>query len=277
MLNKTKQQIALALATLFSVAATAGNSIEDTHLFQLGVYSQEADIQATSTIDPFPPIEIDLTDDLGMDDSSESIFLGYRWRFSEKWQLGVSFTRLELDGKGEASKDFNFDGEDFTAGVAVSTEYNMDTYLIDVGYSFIRNDQWEVVVGFGLHAFDIETVIDSQFALEGSSGGVGGTERLRANVDFLAPLPNARAGVTYMLTPKWEINAGIGWLSLEIDNIDGNYTYGEISTEYRITDRFGIGATYQFSEIDVTVDERDGFDAVDIEFSGPSIYLSYGF
>jgi hypothetical protein len=73
------------------------------------------------------------------------------------------------------------------------------------------------------------------------------------------------------------VNAGVGWLSLEIDNIDGNYRFLEIGTEYRVTDRFGIGATYQFSKIDVTSTDSDGVDKVDVEFSGPSIYLSYGF
>jgi len=276
LLTKTRTQTLLALTALFSVVASAGNSIEDTHSFRLGVYSQDTDIQAVSTIDPFPPIEIDLTDDLGMDDNSESIYASYRWRFGEKWSLSTTFERLELDGKGFASKDFNFDGKEFTAGAAVSTEYTMDTYLIDVGYSLIRTDTWEVVVGFGIHAFDIETVIEGRLEIDGG-GDDNIVEGARASADFLAPLPNLRAGVTYMLTPQWELNAGIGWLSLEIDNIDGNYTYGEIGTEYRITDRFGIGATYQLSKIDVTVDESDGFDAVDIEFSGPSIYLSYGF
>ena len=277
MLNKTKQQIALVLAALFSVTASASNAIEDTHTFQLGIYSQEADIKATSATDLFPPIEINLTDDLGMDDNSDSVYLGYRWRFGEKWALKASFTRLNLDGKGEASKDFNFDGQDFTAGLAIDTEYNMDTYLIDVGYSFIRNDKWEVIAGFGLHAFDIETVIESQFALDDGGDSVGVTDRVRGSVDFLAPLPNLRLGVTYMITPKWAVNGGAGWLSLTIDNIEGSYSYGELSTEYRITDRFGIGASYQFSQVDVTVDERNGFDGIDIEFSGPSIFLTYGF
>ncbi len=87
---------------------------------------------------------------------------------------------------------------------------------------------------------------------------------------------NIDVGYSFIRTDKWELNAGVGWLSLEIDNIDGKYLYADIGTVYRITDRFGIGASYQIAEIDVTSDEDDGFDKVDIEFSGPSIYLTYG-
>lgn len=267
----------LALAALFSTGAMAvGNSIEDTHSFRLGVASQDADIKAQSSIDPFPPIEIDLTDDLGMDDNSESIYLKYRWRFSEKWQLSVAYQQLELDGNGVAGFDFNFDGKPFTAGVAVDTEFNMDTYLIDIGYSLVRNDQWEVVVGLGIHAFDFDTSITTTLGLEAGGDGFE-TESVRAGADVLAPLPNLRGRATYLITPRWEISGGLGWLSLNIDDFDGSYYFAEIGTEYRITDRFGIGATYQVSTVDVTVDDGADVDKVDVDFSGPSIYLSYGF
>lgn len=86
----------------------------------------------------------------------------------------------------------------------VDSEFDMDTYLIDIGYSFVRSERWEVMLGAGLHAFDFET-------------------------------------------------------------------------EYRITERFGIGATYQYSEINVTSDNSIGYDELEVDFSGPNLYLSYGF
>jgi hypothetical protein len=271
--------MALGVATLVSTGAMAvGNSIDDTHYFRLGYLSQDADISAQSTIDPLPPIEIDLTDDLGMDDNSESLQMHYSWRFAEKWSLSATYQKLELDGNGEAGFDFNFDGQDYAAGVAVDTDFKMDTYLIDVGYSIVRNDKWEVVVGGGLHAFDFDVEMTSTLGIDGE--GLDDTivrETTRSSADVLAPLPNLRGGATYLITPRWEVNASVGWLSLEIDDIDGKYTYLDIGTEYRITDRFGIGASYQLSKIDVTSTDNAGVDKFDIEFSGPSIYLSYGF
>ena len=276
MMCDTRPTVVFFVSALFSASALAGNSIEDTHTFRLGVHSQDAEIKSVSNVFPFPPIEIDLTDDLGMDDSSESIYVSYRWRFGEKWALSATFQRLELDGSGAAAIDFNFDGTEYSAGTAIDSEFNVDTYLIDLGYSIVRSEKWEVVVGFGLHAFDIETAITGRVELSGDGEVIIGV-RSTANADFLAPLPNLRGGVTYMITPKWELRGGIGWLSLEIDNIDGKYLYADIGTEYRITDRFGIGAAYQISEIDVTNDKSDGFDKLDVDFSGPSIYLTYGF
>jgi hypothetical protein len=277
MMIKYKLPTAFALTALFSAGAmAAGNTIEDKHSFRLGVYSQDADITSQSTVDPLPPIEIDLIRDLDLDDSSESIFFNYRWRFKEKWSLSATFQRLELEGNGVAGFDFTYDGEPFVAGMVTDTQFDMDTYLIDVAYSIVRNDKWEVSVGGGIHAFDFDTTINGTLFLEG-----GGEETVlqstSSSADVLAPLPNLRAAATYLISPRWEVTTGVGWLSLEIDNVDGKYTYFELGTEYRFTDRFGVGATYQVSKIEVTSTESDKLEKFDVEFSGPSIYLSYGF
>ena len=80
-----------------------------------------------------------------------------------------------------------------------------------------------------------------------------------------------------MINPKWEVNASVGWLSLEIDEIDGDYTYLDLGTEYRFTEKFGIGASYQFANIEVTSTSGSSVDKIDLEFTGPSLYISYGF
>ena len=275
-MNKLTALICVASIMLISATAMAGNSIEDKHLFQLGVFSQDADLKMTSTIDPFPPIEIDLIDELGMDDSSTAVNALYRWRFAQRWSLSFRYQQLELDGTGAASKNFNYDGKAFLAGAFVETEYNMKTYLIDVAYSLVRNDKWEVLAGAGIHAFDIDSSISGLAFVNDENDNIV-EQFTRASADVLAPLPNLRLGAIYMINPKWEVNASVGWLSLEIDEIDGDYTYLDLGTEYRFTEKFGIGASYQFANIEVTSTSGSSVDKIDLEFTGPSLYISYGF
>lgn len=260
--------------SLISLPSLAASSILDNHSFKLGGYAQKGNIKITAVRRPFNPIEIDFIDDFGMDETSTSAFASYRWHFTNKWSLSVAYQQLELEGKGIAAKSFNFAGRDFTAGVRVDTEYSMDTYLVDIGYSFIRNEKWEVLIGLGVHAFDIETSIAGQASITNGVIGVG-TQAARVNAEVLAPLPNLRGSVTYGITPKWEISASSGWLSLAVDDIDGNYTFLDIGTEYRFTKRFGIGANYQLANIEVTSDESNGEDVLDLEFTGPSLYFTY--
>jgi hypothetical protein len=272
--------LGLAVATVaFCAESLAGTTIfDDRHRFHLGYARQDAEAKVTSSVDPLPPIEIDLQDDLNVDNSSASILAAYQWRFAEKWTLGLTYQRLSLDGDGLAARDFNFDGEEYRAGAQVNTEFTMDTYRLDVSYALIRNDQWELMVGLGVHTFVIETALEAQVSLEDGGGDSPLVDEFtKETADVLAPLPNLRAGVAYLITPRWSVTGSVGWLGLNIGDFSGSYTYADVATAYRFTERFGIGASYQIAELDAKIDDSDGFDEVNIKLPGPSIYLVYGF
>lgn len=266
-------KIGLAFAALLIGSNGAwANSIEDTHRFRLGVYEQDIDVNASSTRDPLPVVDINFDKVLGLEESGTTAFLSYNWRFKEKWSLQAFYSKMEVDGKKRATRDFNYEGEDYTAGVLLETDFGLDTYLLAVNYSLIRDDRKEFGVGLGFHAFDIESNI-------AAAVGVDGEERAgtRAKSELTAPLPNVRAYGTYMITDKWEVSGALGWLSFNYDDYEGDYLFLTAFTEYRFTERFGIGLSYQASEIDVVHDNDRSRKEFNIDLLGPSIYLTYGF
>ena len=258
---------ALALAGVASA-----NSVTDTHRFRLGYYDQDVDLNASITRSPQPEVKVDFDRVLGLDESSHSGFFSYQWRFGEKWALQGFYSRMEASGEKLATRDFNFDGQDYKAGVLLESEFDLDTYLVAVNYSFLRDDRKEFGLGAGLHAFDIDTTIGAAVRVEGvTESGV------RNNATLLAPLPNLRFFGTYMITPRWEISLSGGWLSITYDDYDGDYLFLTAFTEYRFTERFGIGLSYQSADIDATVEDRKTRKEFEIDISGPSIFLTYGF
>lgn len=52
---------------------------------------------------------------------------------------------------------------------------------------------------------------------------------------------------------------------------------GTAFTAYRLTERFGIGLSYQVSEIDVVHEDDRSRKEFNIDLLGLSIYLTYGF
>ncbi|MEM1113536.1 MAG: hypothetical protein AAGI11_16595 [Pseudomonadota bacterium] len=263
---------ATLVLAVFGVSPTMANSIQDTHTFRLGAYVQDVDVNAALTREPFDEVEINFDRVLGVEDSADTFFAGYTWRFTERWNLGVYLSTMSADGSRQASRDFTWDGEEYEAGSRVSTEFDLDTYLVTANYSFARNEHYEWGLGFGLHAFDIETTLEVAVQLDEFFENVR-----RSNSTVLAPLPNLRAYGTWAIAPKWEVSVDFGWLSVTYDDYDGDYLFFNAQTEYRITDRFGLGLSYQASQIDVTVDKSRGEDAFDIDLFGPSLYLTYGF
>lgn len=270
---------ALAIgAAIFCVESFAGNAIDDTHVFHLGYARQDADVKVTSSVDPLPPIEIDLQDDLNSDTSSESVLAAYHWRFAQRWVLGITYQSLKLSGGGAAARDFNFDGTEYRAGAQVDSTFEMDTYRLDVAYAVIHNDRWEVLLGAGIHTFAIDTSISAEIAVAGGAEEAPIiSQRQSESANVLAPLPNVRGAVHYLITPRWSVRGSAGWLGLDVDDFSGAYTYADVSTDYRITEHFGIGASYQVFTFDAKISDSEGFDEVDIALSGPSIYLVYGF
>lgn len=268
----TKRSLITTLVASIAASPALGNSLQDTHLFRLGAYQQDIDITAAVTREPFEEVELNFDRVLGMEESATTYFASYHWRFSEKWNLGLFYSNMSADGSREASQDFTWDGEEYNAGLELDTKFELDTYLVTANYSFIRNEQFEWGLGFGLHAFDIETTLKASARVEGII-----EEVRRNNATVLAPLPNLRTYGTWAITPKWEINADLGWLSITYDNYDGDYLFIHLQTEYRVTERFGIGLSYQVAEIDVAVEKRRGEDKYDIDLYGPSLYLTYGF
>ena len=267
------KKISLGLIAIISFSQGAlASSIEDTHRFRLGVYEQDVDVKGSVTANGFPEIELDFDKVLGLEESSTTAFFSYQWRFKEKWSLQALYSQMEAEGNKLATKDFNYDGVDYTAGIRLDTDFNLDTYLVAVNYSWIRDDKKEIGLGVGLHAFDIDTTIAAAI-------GVDGVERngARTNSEITAPLPNLRAYGTYMITPRWEVSAALGWLSFAYEDYDGGYLFLTAYTEYRFTDRFGMGLSLQAAEIDVTHEDGSGKEKFDIELYGPSLYLTYGF
>lgn len=215
---------------------------------------------------------IDFDDVLGMERSTNNFFAAYQWRFSEKWALGLFYSSMSADGRREAARDFTWNGEEYKAGARVESEFNLDTLLISASYSFARTDNYEWGLGFGLHAFDIETTLDVAVKVDRLF-----EDARRNNSTVLAPLPNLRAYGTWVITPNWEVGIDVGWLSISYEDYDGDYLFFDARTEYGFSERFGIGFSYQLSEIDVTVDKSRGKDRYDMDFYGPSLYLTYGF
>jgi hypothetical protein len=52
---------------------------------------------------------------------------------------------------------------------------------------------------------------------------------------------------------------------------------GALASSIEDNHRFGMGLSYQAAEIDVSHEDSNGSEKIDIELCGPCLYLTYGF
>ena len=241
------------------------------HTFIVGGYRQSIAGEFYAQRDGGTKRAIDF-EDLDLDDSDSTYTAEYRYRLNDKWLFAVGTYQFESNGKAETSTEFEYDGVTFEAGARLDTGMEIDTYMIEALYSVYKTDRAEILMGGGLHMFDFSASIKAKVSVgDQERTGQEGTD------DILAPLPNLRAQGFYAITPKWGLAGAVGWLSLNYGDYDGAFTYLHARTVYRITEHFGVGLGYQLVDVEVEYDGGRGDSGFDIEFTGPSAYITYSF
>ncbi len=269
----------LALLLLLGCAARAATQeaehpyLERRHLFIAGGYWQEADASIRETREPLPRVTLDL-DDLGVDDRDATGYLEYRYKFTDRWSMVAAGQRFTDSGEVGLSREINFAGVPFEAGLSLKTRVRIDTYFADVMYRFYQSPRAEVSAGGGLHIFNFEASL---------YGGKFITNRfvdrqrelITSSSDVIAPLPNLRVQAFYAFNDRWSIMGNAGWMSANVDEWDGRFIYYHARTHLRITERFGVAVGYQVTDVDVERDRRRKSSEYDIEFSGPSLVFTF--
>ncbi len=165
-----KHILALALATL-PVTALCQEAThpyfrgDRNHALMLGATWQEADVELAATRNNLGGAKLALGD-LGLNNDYTSWMAEYRYRISDRWSLSIGAYTFEVDGSREVARDFIFDGVEFTAGAALDTELEVDTYIVDVMYSVYRGERSEVMLGGGLHAFDLSAELSARVFID---------------------------------------------------------------------------------------------------------------
>ncbi len=277
LLSITRRYTAAASTALFVAPALAQDAVhpyfEGTkrHSLMAGATWQDAEVKLAATRDRFPETSIDLGD-LGLDDDYVSWMAEYRYRINDKWAISLGAFTFEVDGDRSVSREFNFDGTVFEAGAALDTELGVKTYIIDLMYSAYHGERLELMLGGGLHAFDFSAELSARAFI-----GDQETSTKVAGETILAPLPNLRAQAFYALTPRLSALVTLGWLSAKYDDFDGEFLYAHGRLHYGLGHGIGISAGYQFTDIDLTEDKNNGSNSYQMEFSGPTLLLTYSF
>ncbi len=252
--------------------AVAAAYFEFKNSIGMGAAYQSINADLRSSVGALPEVSVDL-DDLGMDREDWSWALEGRWRFKPKWMLVGLAYQFEHDGARAISRDFNFEGKEFQAGTFLNTEISINTYIVDLMYQVYDSERAEVLVGGGVHAIDFDVSMSG-------AAFIGDQERqsARGSSELLAPLPNFRVQGFYAINQNWGAAVALGWLSADYDGYDGSFSYLHPRIAYAFAEHWSITAGYQYVKIDVTHQESNNREsAFDMNFNGPTIFMSYRF
>jgi len=217
-----------------------------------------------------PDIDIDT---LGVDKDETSLYFAARWRPSNRWMIKLDY--FGFDNSGDVMRPFLDFGEIGAIGtIRVETKLKTDFYVLQAGYSLLKNERVDLGLGLGLHVIDFDTSLRVTGKLGDYTGKIG-TEK----TDMTVPLPNLLVYGTYAFTPKLSLDGSAAYFGLSYGDYSGSLFRGTINLEYRFTDHIGAGIGYNYTNmnLDIDVDDDDITSEYDLNYTGPVVFVSAGF
>jgi hypothetical protein len=210
---------------------------------------------------------VDFTQTLGGDTSTDAFRIDTLYRFNERHAIGFSWYRVGLSGNKALTEQIDVGDNVVGVGATTQTSLSFNTYRLLYDYSFYRSEKAELGVSPGLYM--MKTTFN--FAAQGQINGiVGDSKVVRENLTL--PLPSIGLIANYNITPKFQFQSRYDFFYLSLGQYSGSMFELYAGLEYRVIQHFALGAAYDRLQADLRGNGHNGFTA---NFSYNLLYV-YG-
>ncbi len=204
-------------------------------------------------------------------DTQSTGLLNFHWRFTKNWSFQGTYWNTDSASEEILTEDFEFEDQVFQAGSFIRTGIDTSITRLFWGRSFFRKPSTDWGVGLGLHALDIEAIVEGQIiAVPGP-----GLESRRESASATVPLPNLGIWYMYSWSPKWVVTTRLDWLDVSIQEFSGQLIDLSVGVNYQMSDHFGIGLAVNAFRLDVEVESGGWKGSLLQEQIGPRLNLTW--
>ena len=242
-----KQKILAAMAVLILALSTYAQADETVYV-KAGYMMLTPSGQFAATVNNVGT-KIDLKQDLNFDDSKQ--FIGEIGISLGDSLFTIAYTPLSFSGSGSLTRPINYNGQTFTAGSTVTSEFKAD--IIDIGYTYYLVNMDDLPSRFQL---GIETTVKTVI-IKSSMAGVG----INSTKNITIPIPTVGLRARVALADFIGIAGRVGYLGYA----GNSFLDADAQIEFSPLPTLGIYAGYRY--IKLKVDSSGVF--ADTTFSGP--------
>jgi hypothetical protein len=199
---------------------------------------------------------IDFTQTLGGDSSTDAFRIDTLYRFNERHAIGFSWYRVGLSGEKNLNQEIQIRDQRIDAGASTQTSLSFNTYRLIYNYSFYRNDKVELGVSPGLYMMKTNFRFTGQGTVNGTPGSVALVDQ-----QLTLPLPSIGLIANYNITPKLQLQTRYDFFYLSIGSYQGAMFEFYGGLEYRIVQHLAMGAAYDRLQADLRGSGHNGFTA----------------
>jgi len=211
---------------------------------------------------------VDLTNTLGVDSSTDAFRLDGLYRFNDRHAIGLSWYRVGLSGTKSLNEQIQINDQVIAAGASTTTSLNFNIWRLLYNYSFYRNDKVELGVSPGLYMMQTKF----NFAAQGTitSPTTGTFSATSVNEQLTLPLPSIGLVANFNITPKLQFQSRYDFFYLTINDYTGSMFEFYAGLEYRLMKHFAMGAAFDRLTAELRGSGNQGFN---INFSYNLLYI----
>ncbi len=265
-------------AVMISVAVTVTAQGVEEPLFDTFNFKLEGSWVAVSTTVRLDSLErgegttLSFEDDLGLPDKEMVPTLSFEWQARRRHRLGVRWQDVNRDSSTQILEEIDWGGEIIPVEADVTLSFDIRTLAVDYTYYPWVKKRWAGGFGIGFRVMSLKTVLTVE------------DTQLEEQIDGTAPLPYINFEYRRILGERWRVKAGLGWLRVKIDDVEGGQYIGRLAGEYITGKRWGFGAALNLSTVDVEGEGLSNSDGdnllkakIDLDINDISLYVRIRF
>jgi hypothetical protein len=259
------------------------DTFNDRFRVSLGGFFPSANSEITINGTAVTPPPINIEDVLGVEDSSSVPWIGAQWHISRRNSLELEFFELNRDGLINVIPNPIEVGDLIIENGSVNTAFDMSVARLTYGFSVIRNERMDIQLKGGLHIANLSAALQLSGAVcditmgQMPPGCPSGQTPPAQSEDVTAPLPHFGGSFAYAITPTVAANIQVIGFAIELDSLDGSLVEidADIAWQPYRHFGFGVGLRYFNANVESTGAELNG--KFDLEYFGPTVYVSATF
>ena len=208
---------------------------------------------------------IDLKRDLGLDTGNQLAFARLTWRPFERHEFGLSYYGDSVSADHRLQHDIVFEDDLYQADATVHANLSLKSLEGYYTWWAMSSEDWALGPRLGLTVYRVDLGLKATLDVNGNPVGSGALEdRYRGDL----PAPTLGLGWRWTPAQDWRISADAGWLSTEINGIDGTVTYARVGAEWHRWKHVGLLLEYNYTDISASTERNHFTGNLDMRDSG---------
>jgi hypothetical protein len=218
---------------------------------------------------------ISFVDDLGFDKHSNTFFIEGVWRISHRNRFLASYEGIRRDASHSLlTRTIVFDGQTFSAGGDVQAFFDTFYIAADYGFAVVANDTVDLGPTIGVTFLRMRTGIAASVSAE---SGATVSRDLAGSTAFDVPVPLPGFFLTIRPHPYVAIISAARVIKATVSDTTATFIEGKIGADFKIVHGIGVGGAYYFNKSTVDREHSSANGRMKYTFSGPQIYVAFGF